>query len=226
MVDYGAWFGTTIKGFYRYLKKILKKILKKFFKLKKKTAKRENDLLEEVKRRFVHYFNEHHVFPGTLIKGASAYGLSKTGLEEKYGLDMDETKLVLVPAHTMYNALFKNASPQVVFQRFFSWIEGNSLDTYRKEYFIKFSLCVLMEKCLAEKSKEKFYSIVSVLDNIVVDTNNGNSITLKGIIDKLGISLAEMKFYLKENFFPDEYKRYPPEIWTFVRGKGSFFLRI
>lgn len=155
--------------------------------------------------------NRHHVFPGRLITGASAKAqLSRKELEIKFGINLRETKLVPVAAHCFYNDLFRNSSPSATLGKLSSLVSGEYLPYYSKRLsFIKFSLCVARQE-----KEEEFAGMAKAVKIIDIDVNNGNEMRVEDILPALKLKEEDMASYLRENFFPENYKKYSKELWS------------
>lgn len=78
----------------------------------------------------------------------------------------------------------------------------------QKKIFVKFCLCVAKEKL-----KKNFTEIKEIVECINVDINDGNELQVRDIIKALGLMEYEIKFYLKEKFFPNNWEKLSLSLW-------------
>jgi sulfur carrier protein ThiS len=67
---------------------------------------------------------------------------------------------------------------------------------------------------MALKKKEMFDKIGDVIEAIEFDTNDGNRMTIKKIIAILGLTEANIAFYVEKSFFPANWKYLDEKIWS------------
>lgn len=169
--------------------------------------------------------DNHHVFPERFISGAySKKGLSQKKASEKFRINLREIKPVSMSAHCFYNDLFDNNSPPEILKKISLIINSEYVYRREKKLFIKFCLCALKEKLIVTGQKEKFEELGKIVKSFDIDLNNGNIVKIKQIINNLGLTQANIEFYLERNFFPENWKYLNEEMWScYINRSSSFF---
>lgn len=158
--------------------------------------------------------NDHHVFPERFIKGAyNTMGLSQKGIQEEFGISLMEIKKIPISAHCFYNDLFDNDSPPAVLVKLAMMVNDGFSSRQRKKLFVKFCLCALKEKFSVMNQTEKFEELSAAVENIEEDLKYKNKLTIKQILDKIGLTKINIEYYL-ENFFPENWKYLNASMWS------------
>ncbi len=169
----------------------------------------------------------HHVFTGKLKNGAWAKKRwSKRKLMEeykKYGLDMDEGVYLAAAIHSVLNKLLRNCSPPVIFTNLNCIFDSNLIDCETKKLFTKFVLYIVEKKLERMIASREYCSLAEIMEidkqisrkaeKIHIDVNNGNEANVEAIASLFGVPRDEIVLFLTKNFLPNDWIKYPDELW-------------
>lgn len=169
----------------------------------------------------------HHTLTGKLKKGAwQKENLSKNRLEAKYknyGLNMDEGVYLAASIHCVLNQLLHNSSPPVIFANINCIFEARSIDRNTKEYFTKLILYIVEEKFERRIRNREYRSLEEIeafvrdigrkAEAVDVDINDGNKKDAEYIMSMFGVTREDVIHYIRKNFLPENWIKYPPELW-------------
>lgn len=163
----------------------------------------------------------HHVFSAAFVNAIQENeNLTITGIEEKYSINLDEQRNILNPLHRFGNSIFQNSSPMQYIETLSNLIAGRYLHYHHslKPCFAKFSLCMVDEKIMSERTcypknqRVRIEQIGKIAMRIDKDLNNGNHNTIGAIASEFGLSEDDYRYCLIKNFFPKRWYELPLEI--------------
>lgn len=159
--------------------------------------------------------NGHHVFAKKFVDGAYIkQGLNQRQAEEKFIIKLTEEKRVSISAHCFYNDIYDNISPPEVLKKTLLIINSDYMHQWEKRLVIKFCLCVLKDKLTVINQKDKFREYGNIMRRFDADVSSKNKLKIRDIIAILGLTQANIEFYLEKYFFPKNWKYLDEKIWS------------